>query len=77
MISKINHAIHECLQSCYRSPMPLAALATRITQLRADPRWREAEIEEVETAVRHILRGVVRRDVDSAIPESWTNSLAQ
>ncbi len=57
---RINSAIRECLEGCYESQSPLPFLAEYVTKLRADPGWREADVMEVEVAVRQMLKGILR-----------------
>ena len=57
-VNRFNGAVHECLEECYQASLPLACLAEYAQRLRADG-WREAEIEEVETAIRRLLKAVV------------------
>jgi hypothetical protein len=56
---RINAAIRQCLPRCYVSQTPLPCLAEFVTDLRADPTWRDADILEVEVAVRQMLKGLV------------------
>lgn len=58
-VNRFNGAVRECLEDCYQSASPLACLAAYLDRLRAD-HWNEAEIEEVETVVRRLLRAVVQ-----------------
>jgi hypothetical protein len=58
-IDRINAAIRECLEACYESQAPLPCLAEFVTKLRADDAWRDAEVQEVETAVRQMLKALV------------------
>jgi len=66
-VDRINAAIRECLAGCYGSQNPLPCLAEYVTNLRADVSWREAEVLEVEVAVRQMLKGIVseQRDIVS------------
>jgi len=57
--SRLNSAVHLCLQRCYRADNPLACLAEYAQDLRLMG-WPESEIEELETVVRRILRRVLR-----------------
>jgi hypothetical protein len=57
--NRINAAIRECLDKCYASQTPLPCLAEYVDLLRADPTWREADVLEVEVAVRQMLKGIV------------------
>lgn len=56
---KINGAIRACLEECYESSNHLATLAEFTSRLRDDPAWRDAEIAEVEVAVRQMLKGLL------------------
>lgn len=64
-INRFNGAVRECLEECYESASPLATLALYLDRLRRD-RWQEAEIEQVETVVRRLLKGVLAPDGSSA-----------
>jgi hypothetical protein len=55
---RINEAIRQCLDGCYRAQLPLSHLAEFVAKLRADPTWRESDISEVEIAVRQMLKGI-------------------
>jgi hypothetical protein len=57
-VNRFNGAVHECLEECYQATLPVACLAEYAQRLRADG-WREAEIEEIETVVRRLLKAVV------------------
>lgn len=57
--NKINVAIHDCLNECYKSENPLAVVAAYVTRLRADPTWAESEIDDFETAIRRILKALM------------------
>lgn len=57
--SKINHAVQRGLAACRHSVAPIVSLARFIDELKADPHWNEAEVHEVESAVRHILARLV------------------
>jgi hypothetical protein len=56
---RINAAIRDCLQRCYESQVPLHSLAEFVGMLRANPDWREAEVQEVEAGVRQMLKGIM------------------
>jgi hypothetical protein len=57
-VDRINDAIRQCLDGCYRAQFPLAYLAEYVAKLRADETWREAEVQEVEVSVRQMLKGI-------------------
>ena len=57
--TKINIAVRECLDRCYKSDQPLNCLADFTLRLRDDPDWRDAEVQEFETAVRRVLSEVL------------------
>ena len=57
--NKINAAIHDCLNECYKSDNPLAVVATFVGRFRADPTWTESEIEDFEVAIRRILKALM------------------
>ena len=59
--AKINNAIRACLERCYGDKTPLATIAKFLTDLRQDPTWKEAEIEEVQAAVLKMLSLIVER----------------
>jgi hypothetical protein len=55
----INEAVNQCLNHCYVSPNPLAALAEFINQLRANEAWTAEEVDRVETNSRRILHAIL------------------
>jgi hypothetical protein len=57
--TKINTAIHDCLNECYKSENPLAVVAAFVERLRADPTWNDSEIEDFEVAIRRILKALM------------------
>jgi hypothetical protein len=57
--SRLNGAVHLCLQKCYRAENPIACLAEYISELRRMG-WHDWEVEELEIAVRRILGRVLR-----------------
>ena len=71
-VNRFNGAVHECLQECYQAPLPLACLAEYIERLRADG-WTNGDIEEVETAVRRVLKAVVAPESSDPMRFSLTN----
>ncbi len=56
--NRLNGAVRECLERCYESQDWLACLAEHTERLRREG-WPSVDIEEVETAVRHILTAVL------------------
>ena len=56
---KINQAIRECLEHCYRSSSVVSGIAEFVARLRTSGAWQEQEIQTIETSARHILYGVV------------------
>jgi hypothetical protein len=64
-VERINEAIRECLDGCYRAPMPLAHLAEYVARLRSDDSWHEADVLEVEVGVRQMLKGITGVGGDS------------
>jgi hypothetical protein len=60
-ISRINEAIHECLERCYCAQRPIACMATFLGELRQDLRWTADEIEIVERRVRNILTLIIEQ----------------
>jgi hypothetical protein len=57
--AKINSAIRECLDDLLPGLLPVAHLANFLERLRADPKWSEYEINEVDAGVRRILADLV------------------
>lgn len=55
---EFNVAVRECLESCYRTDLPVAALAQYVELLRRRD-WTPSEIHQVEAAVTKILLAVV------------------
>jgi hypothetical protein len=60
-VNKFNGAVRECLEECYESRNWLATLANYMDRLRADG-WSQPEVEEIETVIRRILKGIVEGD---------------
>jgi hypothetical protein len=58
---EFNDAVQECLASCYRTDLPVAALAEYVEVLKQRD-WTLAEIHRVEAAVLKILLAVVSKD---------------
>ena len=58
---EFNDAVRECLASCYRTDLPVAALAEYVEVLKQRD-WTPAEIHRVEAAVLKILLAVVSKD---------------
>jgi hypothetical protein len=65
-VAKINAAIRSCLERCYGDKTPRASIADFIGELREDPHWREAEIEEVELTVLKMLSLIVEKPEDDS-----------
>jgi hypothetical protein len=59
--SKINEAIHECLERCYSAQRPIACMATFLDELRLVETWSMAEIDAVERRVRQILTLIIEQ----------------
>jgi hypothetical protein len=57
-LPKANAAVQEGVDRCRQSVAPLVTLALFIDELRASPHWQDAEIIQVETAIRRILRRI-------------------
>jgi hypothetical protein len=72
-VNRFNGAVHECLEECYRSPLPLACLAEYSQRLRASG-WREAEIEEVESVVRRLLKAIVAPEASDEMVQRKANA---
>ena len=60
---KVNWAIHDCLERCYKTDEVLAVLAEFLDELKERKDWREAEIREVELGVLKVLHGVVEETI--------------
>jgi len=58
---EFNEAVRECLANCYRTDLPVAALAEYVEILRQRD-WTAKEIHKVEAAVLKILLAVVSKD---------------
>jgi len=56
---KINNAVHECLDRCYRTDDARPQIAEFLEELKSAGDWREAEIHEVELIVHKVLHGVL------------------
>jgi hypothetical protein len=57
--TRINVAIHTCLETFQPGRSAIEHLATFLSGLRSDPEWTDQEIKEVETRVRRILGRLV------------------
>ena len=62
---KINNAVHECLDRCYRTDDSLPKIAEFLAELKASGDWSKAEIRAVELAVHAVMHGIVDCDIDS------------
>jgi hypothetical protein len=60
--ARINAAIRDCLASLQPGRSAIEHLANYLLCLRQDPVWTEGEIKDVESGVRHILKGLVEED---------------
>jgi hypothetical protein len=58
---QFNDAVRECLANCYRTDLPVAALAEYVEVLKQRD-WTASEIHKVEAAVLKILLAVVSKD---------------
>ena len=58
---EFNAAVRECLANCYRTDLPVAALAEYVELLKQRD-WTPSEIHKVEAAVLKILLAVVSKD---------------
>jgi len=56
---KINNAVHECLDRCYRTDDFLPVIAEFLKELGAADDWKKSEIVEVELAVHKVLHAVI------------------
>jgi hypothetical protein len=56
---KINNAVHECLDRCYRASDILPIIAEFLNELRVRDDWQKSELVEVELAVHKVLHGVI------------------
>jgi hypothetical protein len=75
--NKVNDAVYECLDRCYRKDAALSELAIFLDELKSAPSWRAREIHEVELALLTLLNGVLvpAKSSDSGTnpsPECWT-----
>ena len=60
--ARINAAIRDCLGTLQPGRSAIDHLANYLICLRQDPVWSDCEIKDVETGVRHILKGLVEED---------------
>lgn len=58
---EFNTAVRECLANCYRTDLPVAALAEYVELLKGRD-WTPAEIHRVEATVMKILLAVVSKN---------------
>ena len=59
-IAQLNAEVRSCLDNCYRAAHPLEKMTSWLGRLRINPKWSEAEVQEVESAVRRVLLGVFK-----------------
>jgi hypothetical protein len=55
---RINAAIRECLDLCYRSPAPSACLAEYLKALAVEREWSTTDVAGVRSRVIRILRSL-------------------
>lgn len=65
--NRINAAIRECLDQCYASQTPIPCLAEYVAMLGGDPDWSDAEVAEVENAVRQMLKRIMLDPGDDSL----------
>lgn len=68
-IDDLNLAIQDCVTECLGADNSLACLAGFCTQLRELRGWSEADIWELDVAVRHILASVMSRRVPGEVDD--------
>lgn len=68
---KINTAIRECLDRCYRSPAPSVCLAEYLKGLTSQRGWLPGDIVEVRSRVIRILRSLTSPE-DDDLPIGFT-----
>jgi hypothetical protein len=54
-ILKTMSALRECINECREAPAPLTVLEQFLEQLRADERWQDEEVRQLETTARRAL----------------------
>jgi len=69
---KINAAIHDCLDLCYRSATPVLCLTEFLKRLSMSRGWSASEVVEVRSRVVHILRTVAAGDEDDGLPYGFS-----
>jgi hypothetical protein len=52
---KTMSAVRGCVSQCLSDPSPWSALSHYVQQLRRSPQWKDAEVDEVESAARRAL----------------------
>jgi hypothetical protein len=57
--TKINRAIQDCLNRCYSAENPLVAMADCVESLKKNSDWSEAEVLQVETTSRRMLKAML------------------
>jgi hypothetical protein len=55
----VQEAIRDCVARCRTHAQPLTCIAEAIGELRADPNWTDAEVTQVEMAVRRIIARLI------------------
>ena len=66
--SKINDAVHECLNRCYSSATPVLCLTEYLKRLMNSGAWTVNELAAVRSSSIHILRNVAAPDEDDGLP---------
>jgi hypothetical protein len=58
-VTKINQAVKDCLQRCYREESPFSAIGKYLEQLRKQPGWTDADIFLVESTALRMFKEMV------------------
>lgn len=58
---RVSTAVRECVHYCLHANNILSGIAKFIAELRNSGDWQEAEIQVVESGVRHVFSGLVNR----------------
>lgn len=72
-LNKVNAAVRDCLDQCYRSPQPLATLASYLVKLSNTPDWKQHEIDAVEAGVVRMLALLSSPSDSGIIPAELLN----
>ncbi len=63
-LERVNAAVRDCLDLCYRSEDPFHCWSQYVETLRSDTTWNRHDVELVQQATRRILKALLMRESD-------------